>query len=296
MESVERGLIAITIKDDGVKDQVWLGEISHQREPISGGFCAGCPHRASLYTLRQAVDLLPFDVTVLGDIGCYTQGIGSTGYNVLQTVFCMGASVGLASSIGRFAWSEKKGKILSVAGDSTFFHSCIPGLIEIQQRQSPVVVVILDNFVSAMTGGQQTPETPAFNGFSSGTSPVLIESILRGIGLPFSVLDPFDFDNNINVICQLLERGGPHVVVFRSPCALYKKQLPGQPAATMQINYDICVGEACGCNMYCHQVFMCPAIKISEDAKRPSIDAALCNGCGACQKICPAGAILPVTG
>ena len=64
-------------------------------------FCAGCPHRASYWGLKKALKLDGRDGVIVGDIGCYTIGLGPQGYSMLRTTHAMGSGSGLASGLGQ---------------------------------------------------------------------------------------------------------------------------------------------------------------------------------------------------
>ncbi len=89
--------------------------------------------------------------TVTSDIGCYALGAYPP-YNTVETILCMGASVGMA----RGASEAGLENVVATIGDSTFLHSGITGLIDAVSTDTPMTLVILDNSTTAMTGGQDT--------------------------------------------------------------------------------------------------------------------------------------------
>ena len=116
--------------------------------------CVACPHLGVYYTLAQLKN-----ITVAGDIGCYTLGAGHP-WNALDSTISMGASMGVALGMdkGR-SESDKDRKILAVIGDSTFMHMGMQGLLDITYNRGNVTVLILDNRTTGMTGGQDSPGT-----------------------------------------------------------------------------------------------------------------------------------------
>ena len=92
-------------------------------------YCAGCPHRASMWAIQSALKLDGRDGIVTGDIGCYAMGIGPAGYFQLKTLYCMGSGIGLATGLGKLGQFGFNRPVIAVCGDSTFFHAAIPGLI-----------------------------------------------------------------------------------------------------------------------------------------------------------------------
>lgn len=112
--------------------------------------CVGCPHIDSFNTLKTALKELGHgDGHVFSDIGCYTLG-ALPPYEAINSCVDMGASVTMAkgaADAGLFP-------AIAVIGDSTFTHSGMTGLLDCVLEKSNVVIVILDNFTTAMTGGQ----------------------------------------------------------------------------------------------------------------------------------------------
>jgi len=73
----------------------------------------------------------------------------------IDTCICMGASIGMANGIAKL----HNGPVLAIIGVSTFFHTCIPGLVDAVYNQNDVLVIIVDNSATAMTGFQPHPGT-----------------------------------------------------------------------------------------------------------------------------------------
>ena len=121
------------------------GEPAATRKPV---LCPGCPHQAVFTVLKK------MNVTVTGDIGCYTLGALAP-LSSLHTCLCMGAGItffeGFRKGLGK--------NVVGVIGDSTFVHSGIPGLINLAYNQTKGVIIILDNGTTAMTGTQDHPAT-----------------------------------------------------------------------------------------------------------------------------------------
>jgi hypothetical protein len=114
--------------------------------------CVACPHLGVYYTLAQIKN-----ITIAGDIGCYTLGAGHP-WNALDTTISMGASMGIALGLdkGR-SDADKDKRILAVIGDSTFLHMGMQGLLDIVYNGGNVTVLLLDNRAVGMTGGQPNP-------------------------------------------------------------------------------------------------------------------------------------------
>ncbi|MCL6611628.1 MAG: indolepyruvate ferredoxin oxidoreductase subunit alpha [Peptococcaceae bacterium] len=251
--------------------------------------CAGCPHRASFWAIKTAVELDGRDAIVLGDIGCYTLGLMRTGYNILQSVHCMGAGIGLASGLGKLDRFDFRQPVITVVGDSTFFHAAPQALINARYNQSGLLCIILDNETTAMTGHQPHPG----RGVDAAGRPagrVEIEPMLAGMGIPVTVHDPYDVEGTAGVICRLLRETGPRALVLRRACALVA--VKGKKKDRVYVDPEKCIGDDCGCARFCSRVFACPANIWDAGTGRARIDEAVCNGCGVCASLCPRRAII----
>jgi len=210
------------------------------------------------------------DKIVTGDIGCYTLGFMSP-VNTVQTCLCMGAGISQAAGM---IHAGVKDKVFAVIGDSTFFHSGMPGLLNIAYNKSNVCVVILDNNTVAMTGHQPTPGSGK-NALGEQTKIIELANVARSLGIEkVEVVDPFDVEGTRKVIREILDYRGPSVIISRRPCPLLVKRGPTRE-----------VLEECNACGVCVEEFGCPAISITSE--RAEIDPTLCYGCGVCEEICP---------
>mgnify|MGYP001764416057 CR=1 FL=1 len=178
---------------------------------------------------------------------------------------------------------------VAVIGDSTFFHSGIPALINTLYNQSPVVTVIMDNRITGMTGHQQNPATGQT--LQGKPAPeVDIEAVVRALGFKHVKTVPALQVKEVEAtLKEYLALDEPAVLITREPCALLpesrKKWHP------MVVDADICNG----CTM-CFRIG-CPAIsksdELDEKFQRPKalIDAGMCTGCEVCAQVCPRNAI-----
>lgn len=252
-------------------------------------FCPGCPHRASFWAIRAALELDGRQGIVLGDIGCYTLGKGRTGYHLLQTMHAMGSGVGIAGGLGqlwRFGFSQP---VVAVVGDSTFYHAVVPALINARYNQANFVCIILDNQTTAMTGHQPHPGT----GIDPNGNPltaVALETVINGLDIPVTVIDPYQVDTAIQTVYQAVQGPGVKVVIMRRACALIAAKT--STAVRVYVDQSRCRGDACGCARFCSRVFACPANIWDKDQGKASIDEAICNRCGVCASLCPVGAIV----
>lgn len=258
--------------------------------PREFGFCPGCPHRASYYAIKTALAWDGRDGFVSGDIGCYTLGIFPTGFNQVKSVHAMGSGVGLSSGYGKLERFGFEQPVVTVCGDSTFFHAGLPGLVNAKFNLSDILLLILDNSATAMTGFQPHPGTGT-NLMGETTEPVDIEGVCRSLGVEAETADPYEMEKTAHLIYGLMKRGGPRVLVLRRKCALVQGREGGFPYE-MHVDQGLCVGEACGCNRYCTRIFRCPGLLWDKSAQKAQVDEIICVGCGICSSICPQGAII----
>ena len=258
--------------------------------PREFGFCPGCPHRASYWAIKNALAADNRQGFVSGDIGCYTMAIWPTGFGQVKSVHAMGSGVGMSSGFGKLTRLGFDQPVISVVGDSTFFHAAVPALINAAYNRSAFLLVVLDNSATAMTGFQPHPGT--------GKSPtgeqleqVAIEDVCASLGLKVTIKDPYDLLDAEQTLTEMLENlRDVQVLILRRKCALVQGREGGFPYK-MSIDAEKCRGESCGCNRYCNRVFRCPGITWDDKAGCAVIDEVICVGCGVCEQICPAQAI-----
>ena len=245
------------------------GEIVPGRPPV---MCPGCPHRG-LFTVLSKLKL-----TVLGDIGCYTLGSGAP-LNAVDSVLCMGASIGMAHGYTKMLGEEAAQHTVAVIGDSTFMHSGITGVVNLAYNKSIATVLVLDNSITGMTGHQQNPTT-GLTLQNEPTYPIKIEDVCRAAGIQrVRVVDPQDMAATEEAIKEEIAAADASVIIVRRPCQLLK-YVKAKPA--LSIDPDKCKG----CRS-CMKIG-CPAIRFID--KKASIDPTLCVGCGLCEQMCKFGA------
>ena len=259
--------------------------------PRRTGFCPGCPHRATFWAMKNALRLDGREGFVTGDIGCYAMAGGPTGFFQTRTIYCMGASAGIANGLGQLWRFGLDKPILAVCGDSTFFHATIPALISGIWNDSNFTLVVLDNSATAMTGFQPHPGT-GVTAMGERTHAISIEAICRSLGARVEICDPFDLKNTTTTLLEVLsEEGGAKVVIMRHECELVRARRE-IPPYRVHVDPEICVGATCGCDRLCTRVFLCPGLIWDEKAGRARIDEVICAGCGVCVDICPQRAII----
>lgn len=251
-------------------------------------FCAGCPHRASFFLIKQTLRLQEGQGVVMGDIGCYTMGANRAGYFLLQALGCMGAGINMAEGLGQLTRFGFKQPVLALAGDSTFFHSCLPGLVNARYHNSDMLFVILDNSATAMTGFQPHPGIGT-NCMGEPANAISIENLVGAIGCPITIADPYQIEETTAIIYQLLKQPGLKVLVLRQMCATLSVRRHGKRKAW--VDPELCRGDDCGCGRFCSKTWGCPGNIWDEKAGKARIDEVVCIGCGVCASLCPAGAI-----
>lgn len=255
--------------------------------PRQGSFCTGCPHRATLYSIVKATDR---KVIFAGDIGCYTLSCLPP-FRAFDWVTCMNCGVGIAQGMLQKIEGEK---VIAYVGDSTFFHSGIPGIINAVQQKADLVLVILDNKWVAMTGHQPSPTTDvSIRG--EKLEPVDIKGLLKSIGVKYiRSIDPFNIKASVAAVRDALRQaGGVRVIIAEQECALqYARRIKISPSE-YNVYYQIEQGRCQLCNE-CYVDLGCPAIRkdFSGDGHFYYIEEAACLRCGACKDLCPNGAIV----
>ncbi len=258
--------------------------------PREFGFCAGCPHRGTYYAIKTALAWDGRNGFVSGDIGCYSMGIWPTGFSQVKSVHAMGSGLGLASGYGKLGQFGFDQPVITVCGDSTFFHAAIPALINARFNNSDILLLVLDNSATAMTGFQPHPGTGS-TAMGEKVEPVDIESVCRSLGVHVEVGDPYDMEHTAESIYRLMSAVGPRVLILRRKCALVQGRQGGFPYV-MKVEHERCLGEECGCGRYCTRIFRCPGLVWDSSAKKARIDEVICVGCGICASACPMGAIV----
>ena len=266
--------------------------VPQQVFPRPPTMCVACPHLGIYYTLAQLRNL-----TISGDIGCYTLGAGEP-WNALDTCISMGASMGVALGMdkGRGQTDAKKA-VIAVIGDSTFMHMGMQGLLDITWNRGNVTVLLLDNRAVGMTGGQDNPGTGRdIHGESAPR--VDFAKLCEALGVKkerIHVLDPYQLPVLFKALRDEMKVPEPSVIITDRPCVLIDDYKPTQPYKVID---DKCTGCA-----NCIDVG-CPAIHVTrrETVVKPSgkevelafvrIETSACTGCGLCVQPCAPDAIV----
>ena len=285
-ESIRADLEKFLCGDDCAEEngQAGKGQIENEKSGAQGSeapelpvrppvLCAGCPHRASFYAVKKAMK--GKKAVFSGDIGCYTLG-NAQPLDMVDTCLCMGAGVTIAQGLHVV---EPDTVNFAFIGDSTFFASGITGVVNAVYNGNDIVLVVLDNSTTAMTGHQPHPGTGKTIMGDVATR-ISIRKILEGIGVErIYETDPLQLESAVEAVKQAAEGSGVRAVIFKSPCIAVSKP---------QTRYEVRQEQCRKCKV-CIRELGCPAIVTDGDLVR--IDSSLCYGCGVCSSVCPFDAI-----
>ncbi|MCR4963427.1 MAG: indolepyruvate ferredoxin oxidoreductase subunit alpha [Firmicutes bacterium] len=245
--------------------------------------CAGCPHRGISMAIKK------LDLNVCGDIGCYDL-ITLPPFEIMHTDLEMGGSVSNAVGVVRAGKQDKP--TVAVIGDSTFFHSGMTGLLNAAYNKSNLTLLIFNNSITGMTGGQFNPGTEyTLSGVPA--DPVSIPEICKALGVKdVHVVDPYDYKACLDVLKETTAHEGVSVVMTNRPCMLYPKKYVAPQKC--EVVADKCIG----CHI-CLKQCTCPAFELTEQTTDkgkliPRINPDDCVGCTICAQICPKDAIREV--
>lgn len=182
-------------------------------------FCNGCPHNSTYLVLMKALEEHKNHI-INGDIGCYElAGFGNNDkedFNemreLIDTLYVMGSGISISQGMFHAGY---KGKLIALSGDSTFFHTGIPGLINCVQHKVPLIYLIFDNRCTAMTGQQINP------GFELD-----IEKIVKSLGIDYvKTINSYDSENLEKEFNNALNREYLSVIISKGECIHLKRRL-----------------------------------------------------------------------
>jgi indolepyruvate ferredoxin oxidoreductase alpha subunit len=267
--------------------------------------CAGCPHRGTYMAIEAAIKKAGYkkdEVMVTGDIGCTILGMNPP-FDLLWNEVSMGSSVSLAQG---YVHAGIKTPVIATIGDSTFFHGGIPGVLNAVQHRVPLVIVVMDNGWTGMTGMQVNPGTAEAE--QKGGRRIDLAQLIPALGVDrFAIADPYDLAGTTALLTDLLrEPCGVRVLLARRECAIQARRR-GASGGAIRLDAEKCV--LC---KQCLRVTGCPALGCSaagsaakeritvdkDGQEKPTaggfsqaaaivVDAAACNGCGLCAAVCP---------
>ncbi|QCC84668.1 indolepyruvate ferredoxin oxidoreductase subunit alpha [Desulfovibrio desulfuricans] len=234
--------------------------------------CAGCSHRAVYYAARQ---VFGDDAYYSSDIGCYTLGLLPP-LRTADFLVCMGSSVSAGSGFARASGKP----VVAFIGDSTFFHSGMTGLANAVFNQHDIILVILDNGTTAMTGHQPNPGMIQ-DMLGSMSQHMDIEAIVRAMGVTqCAKVRSFNVKAVAKALEEMKAQTGVRVLITEEPCVLYaRRQLKKAQPQVAEVAQQ--GPEA----MRCLEQLACPAFYREGD--NLAVDATLCTGCMVCLQVAP---------
>jgi indolepyruvate ferredoxin oxidoreductase alpha subunit len=273
--------------------------------PRPAGFCTGCPERP-IFAAMKLVEQELGPRLVSADIGCHLFSILPP-FELGATT--MGYGLGPASSSAFNVTSGGHGqRPLSVMGDGGFWHNGLTsGIGNAVYNKQDGVILVVDNFYSAATGGQDILSSRAFNP-GRATNNSLVTAI-KGIGVKW--VRHVNRTYNVAQMCDILreafttKEGGPKVIVASSECMLNKQRRirPALAAARKAgkrqvverfgIDSDVCTGDHA-----CIRLSGCPSLSVkhTDDPLRDDPVAVIdesCVGCGNCGEVAEAAVLCP---
>lgn len=246
------------------------------RPPV---LCPGCPHRGGFWAIKK------LHLPVNGDIGCYTLGVVEP-LNAIDTAGCMGAGIGVAHGASKASGK----KHVAVIGDSTFFHTGLPALANVAYNNSPVITVIMDNRVTAMTGDQPNPGSG--QNLMGETVPRLeLEPLVRALGIKHvKRVDAYDEKMVEDTLKAFKKLDEPSVLITERPCALLPEVR--KTYVPLEVKADECDGCGVCLRTGCPALMKSTEIHAESGRAKVEIDPTLCTGCDLCAQVCPSDAIL----
>jgi len=242
--------------------------------------CPGCPYKAFALTVDKLKKRKKIYAS-FGDIGCSTLLYF---LNALDTVSCMGASDSIRQGFV-LSRPDKANQVISVIGDSTECHSGLDSTRNAVFLNVPGVKVILDNYVTAMTGGQPAPSSK----LNLGGQPhkFSLRKAVEAEGGRTVVVDAYDvkeIENELKKSLLLAEKGEFSTLILEGTCIQEVEN--NLKTSTLEIDYDKCKN--------CALCDICPGIEL-DDEKSPHFTS-LCTNCGShhpvCMQICQPNAIV----
>ena len=266
------------------------------------GFCTGCPERP-IFAAMKLVEQELGPHHVAADIGCHLFSILPP-FNIGATT--MGYGLGPASAS---AFNVKAGKrVISVMGDGGFWHNGLASSVgNAVFNKHDGVILVVDNYYSAATGGQDIMSSRARNP-ARQTNNAIVDAV-KGIGVKWvrQIDRTYDVSRMRDTLREALTtpEAGPKVIVASSECMLNKQRRvkplfqkavrDGRRMVRERfgVDADVCTGDHA-----CIRLSGCPSlsVKASDDPLKDdpvaSIDQS-CVGCGNCGEVAEAAVLCP---
>jgi indolepyruvate ferredoxin oxidoreductase alpha subunit len=241
--------------------------------------CPGCGHRSAFHAVQAALE---DGAITVADIGCHSMGFFPP-YGMGEALLCMGHAVSTGSGM---ALGNRTRKVVAFIGDGTMIHAGFPGVINAIVNDHDVVLILLENGTTAMTGHQPRP--------GSGERGVKIPwiPVFQALGCRFiRDVDAYEQAKLTGYVEEALAHEGFALIIARHPCMLkftreQRKKMPGFRLPQVRVDQDrcdqlhVCVAE-----------FGCPSF-VRHDDDTVTVHPDLCIGDGSCLPTCPVHAVV----
>jgi indolepyruvate ferredoxin oxidoreductase alpha subunit len=270
--------------------------------PRPAGFCTGCPERP-IFAAMKLVEKELGQHHVAADIGCHLFSILPP-FNIGATT--MGYGLGPASASAFNVEADKRS--ISIMGDGGFWHNGLASSVgnAVFNKQDGVILVV-DNYYSAATGGQDILSSRARNpGRQTNNS---ITAAVKGIGAKWvrQIDRTYDVAKMRDTLREALttKEKGPKIIVASSECMLNKqrrikplfakavKDGKRMVRERFGVDEDVCTGDHA-----CIRLSGCPSLSVkhTDDPLKDDPVAAIdnsCVGCGNCGEVAEAAVLCP---
>ena len=279
-----------------------LNQLAAAIPPRPPGFCTGCPERPIFSAMRLAQNEVG-ERHVSADIGCHLFSIMPP-FNIGAST--MGYGLGAASAAGLNIGKGKRS--IAVMGDGGFWHNGLSsGIANAVFNKSDDVIVLVDNYYSAATGGQDILSSRADNSFRSTRHP--LEQAVKGVGVNWvrRIDRTYDVAKMRDTLKEALttETKGPKVIIASSECMLnrQRREKPARNKALSEgkrvvtekfgVDEDVCTGDHA-----CIRLSGCPSLTVKESADPLKDDPVAfvdssCVACGHCGDVADAAILCP---
>lgn len=189
-------------------------QAEHKDLPSEAGLPENCPYTPVFEILRDLSGRFGLSPVYVVDPGCAIK-ISTPPFEMLDVKYSMGSSIGIASGLVLAGVTDP---VIAVVGDSDFFHLSANALFNVAHQGSDLIILILDNATTALSGFQGTPN---LGGSEPGreTMPLSIDGIVEACPVSLiETIDPWDEDRARDVIGRGLRQSGVRVIIARSPC------------------------------------------------------------------------------
>ncbi len=206
-----------------------LAALDSAIQPVSGGsvdrampsrvpLCDDCPYRPAFEALLRAMERPAGRQShiVIGETGCMVRA-NLPPMELFDVKYSLGSGLGLGMGL---AASDREHRVVTLVGDSSFFHTGINAMPLAAQLDRPMLVVVLDNGTTALTGGQAHPGSAADERGRPRTRADLAE-LIRACGVEPLECTPDDVPAMEAAFSEGLAADGMRVVILRGPCPRY---------------------------------------------------------------------------